>query len=979
VRKGLHQLLVLFLIFPLLGQAETRVFTEFVYDASGNIIGIQRDVSANPPVINSLAPGVVRIGQTFSLTALGLDLRSADITPQDDTVIISNINAGSENVVFNVFAGAATPIGAYTLAFTTPLGSTTADIIIQPRAPGLIIGPSPLAIVPGSSQTLDIRLSGGVDIADNVFTFSAANTSLLSIAPETVIIPQGDTVPDQTVTVTALAAGTTSLSISVSNLPGVIIPVFITGQFVPPQGDNQFFAPNLGVEIEIPDEPELVEIGPFAARPLAILLGEGVQAEQNNITPIVSSNVGIAVGNIATVVSPAEMAVGSGPIDIVVTGVGLGSVTAVSIIPADDISLASLSIAADGQSLTIPATIAETAAEGLRQIVLTTANGNIAFAGSDTDRINIAINLPVIESINPIVVVRNSDRLAVTVRGQNLDNVQSIDILPATGMVGNNPQVLLDGSMLTFDLSVPADEPLGQRVLALTTDAGISTDVASSANSFEVVNGPVATLTPIIAPTLGIEIASDNQTLSDLQIRSNNLGVSLGDVITGLTPDQGRIGTELTLTINGSGLQSVADIIITPDTGITTGVLTANAQGTQVTVDVTIAVDAPETLRRIDLVNVDLVSLIPVVSSSANRFLIVGNQPAVTAITPNFIIRDAAPVLVTVIGDFLDSATAVSIQPPQGVSASAPVVAANGRSLTVNISATTDAPLGQRVIVVSTPAGDTSAIASAANSLTIANIISAQVTPIIAPALGVQRQADAGTQPTIDRLVTSAQLGVEVEIIPQPSTSTFNNLGFTQLGMVVGDIATSISPSAVALNSIVTLTVNGVGLTSVTSVSLNPSDGITISAPPTINADGTQLTVDLNIASDAPIGARQVVLNTIDSRIVFANSAQSQLNVVTAMPQIDSINPIQAVAGNTVELIIRGISLDGTTTVAATPANDITFATSPFVNVSGTEVTIQMNIATGATAGPRVITIITPVGASDSTASSANTFTVVTN
>ncbi len=242
MRRGLHQLLVLFLIFPLLGQAETRVFTEFVYDASGNIIGIQRDVSVVPPVVNSIVPNIVRIGQTFSLTALGSGLRSADITPQDDTFIISNINATSENVVFNVFAGAATPIGSYTLTFTTPLGSTTADIIIQPRAPGLIIGPSPLAIAPGSSQTLDIRLSGGVDIADNVFTFSAANAALLSISPETVTIPQGDTVPDQTVTVTALAAGTTSLSISVSNLPSVIIPVFITGQFVPTQGDNQFFA-----------------------------------------------------------------------------------------------------------------------------------------------------------------------------------------------------------------------------------------------------------------------------------------------------------------------------------------------------------------------------------------------------------------------------------------------------------------------------------------------------------------------------------------------------------------------------------------------------------------------------------------------------------------------------------------------------------------------------------------------------------------
>ena len=164
-----------------------------------------------------------------------------------------------------------------------------------------------------------------------------------------------------------------------------------------------------------------------------------------------------------------------------------------------------------------------------------------------------------------------------------------------------------------------------------------------------------------------------------------------------------------------------------------------------------------------------------------------------------------------------------------------------------------------------------------------------------------------------------------------------------------------------------------------TSLGLIPGDGITVAATPTINGDGTQLTVDLTIASDAPLGARQVVLNTTDSRIVFADITQSQVTVVTAMPQIDSINPIQAVRGDTVEMIIRGANLDGTIAVAATPADDITFATVPFVNAAGTEVTIQMNIAVGATAGPRVITIITSVGSSDNTATAENTFTIVTN
>lgn len=976
---GWRHLCLVSLLFPLLALAETRVFTEYIYDASGNIIGIQRDVSNAQPVVSSINPNVVRIGQTFSLTASGSDLRAAQITPQDNNVLISNVSSSADAITFNLFATTASPLGPYTLTFTTPLGATTATITIQPRAPTLVIGPSPLAIAPGATQTLDIRLTGGVDIADNVFTFSVRDPARLAVSPTSVTIAEGATVPDQAVTVTALAAGTTALSISVSNLPDVVIPVFITGEFVPPQGGNQFFAPNLGVEIEIPDAPQLLEIGPFAARPLGVQLGDAAPPRQSSVTPIVANRLGLAIGNIATATAPAEMAVGSGPIDIVVSGVGLDAVTGVAMIPADDITLGNFTISADGTALTLPVTVADSAAEGLRQIVLTTATGVIPFAAPGLDRINIAINLPVIESISPVVVVRGSDAVTVTVRGQHLDNVQAINIMPQTGMVGSNPQVVLDGRVLTFDLSVPANEPLGTRVVTLTTDAGTSTAVASPANSFEVVNAPVETLTPIVAPLVGVSVADDTSVSSDLDIRANNVGVSFGNAILGLRPEQGRIGTNLTLTIDGVGLQSVADIIITPDTGITASNLLASADGSQVTVDIAIAADAPEVLRRIDLVQADLVSLVSAASANVNRFLVVGNQPSVTAITPNFVLRNAAPSTLTLLGEFLDGASAVAIQPPQGVSVSVPVVAADGRSLTVNVAATADAALGQRVVVVSTPAGDTSAIASAANMLTIANTVASEVTPIIAPALGVQLEAGAGSQPTVDRLITSAQLGVEVEVIAGPVSSTFNNLGFTQLGTVVGDIATAISPRAAALNSTVMLAVEGAGLTNVTSVSLNPSTGITVSSPPTINSDGTQLTVELTVAGDAALGARQVVLNTADSRIAFANVAQSQLNVVTAMPQIDSISPIQAVVGSTVELVIRGVSLDGTTAVAATPSDSITFATVPFVNSTGTEVNIQMNIAAGAAAGPRVITVITPVGASDTNASSANTFTVITN
>lgn len=976
--RGWRYAFVFLLFFPLLAQSETRVFTEFLYDESGNIVGIQRNISQNPPAVSNITPDVVRIGQTFSLTATGSDLLNATITPQDNNVQVSNISASATEVIFNLFAGTAAPTGNYDLTFSTPLGSTTASITIQPRAPTLVIGPTPITLSPGVSQALDIRLVGGVDISDNVFEFSISDPSVLSLSTQTVTIPQGNTVPDETVTVTAIANGTTSLSVSVSNLPDVVIPVFVTGEFVPPQGDNQFFAPNLGIELET-NAAELIEQGPFIANSLGVVLGDSVPPQVEATGPITTQPIIVARGNIATGLSPSQMAVGSGPVDFTVSGIGLDAVTSIEIIPSDDVTLGNFTAAADGSSLTIPLTVTDLAAEGLRQIRLVTVDGNIPFAAPNLDRFNIAIDQPSIESINPIVVVRNTDSLSVTVRGQNLDNVESINILPATGMVGENPQTLLDGNLLTFDLSVPADEPLGERVLTITTDAGTSSATPTAANTFEVVNGPVETLGPVTALSLGVELeSSTGPSVSNIDILASNVGINLGDALTGLNPTEGRIGTTVALTLSGSGLQNVEDILINPIDGISLANQTVNAEGTEISVDLTIAADASEGLRRIDLLLNDFITLLPVASSRANRFLVVGNQPEIASIAPNFIIRDAQPVGLTISGEFLDGATSVTASPPQGINISEPVVSADGRSLAVNVSADAGASLGQRVIVVSTPSGNSSATLSAANAVTIANSVIAEVTPVLSATLGIELEIDINNAPTIDRLITAPQLLVERELTNPPALPT-QELFAPNLGMVIGAIATSISPTAIALDNTVTLTINGIGLDAVTNVAFNPADGITVNASPSVNTEGTQINLEISVAADAAATVREVVLETIDGRIAFADPAQSQLRLAVSTPQIDSIEPIQAIAGNIVDLIIRGVNLEDATAVIANPSGGITFATSPVVNGNGTELTIQMQLASGAAPGPRVISVLTPVGASDGSATAANTFTVLSN
>ena len=71
----------------------------------------------------------------------------------------------------------------------------------------------------------------------------------------------------------------------------------------------------------------------------------------------------------------------------------------------------------------------------------------------------------------------------------------------------------------------------------------------------------------------------------------------------------------------------------------------------------------------------------------------------------------------------------------------------------------------------------------------------------------------------------------------------------------------SVLPAQVTRNGQpVTLTIAGQGLTGATSVTLNPSTGITIGAP-TVSPDGRTVTVSVVVSPSAPQGVATVVVS----------------------------------------------------------------------------------------------------------------------
>ncbi|WP_126455873.1 hypothetical protein [Sulfuriflexus mobilis] len=954
----------------------SRNYTGFQYDESGNLISIESEVSNQPPQISSITPAIIRIGPAVAMTVVGTDLRGVTVTPDNSDILIQNVTSSSTEVGFNLVATNATTLGVHQLTFSTPLGDATASITVQPRLPVLFVSPSPLATSVNSGATaLDIRLSSA-DIADHTISFSVTNTNIATISPTSITIPAGSTVASVSVEVQPLSIGNSGVLISSATLGNSSVPVFVTEPFIAPIGENAFFSSILGVTLTpAPEPPELLPRGPIISE-LAVVNPVAEEPDTSNIGPVASTPLGINIGNALLSISPKSIGMGGGVQVLTLAGTGLDAVTEVNISPADGISIGAYAPATDGKSATLAISVVEGALTGLRQLTLAIAGEAIPAVSPESDRFLITDVIPEIISIDPIVVVRGTTSVLVTVRGRQLHDVEALNITPASGMISATPQVNAEGTMVTARISIPEDVPLGPRLVSVTTPAGSSASTLSAANTLTIVNAPGQDITPLSSLALGV-VKEDNQSSPSVTlgpITSNTLGVAFGAVVTGLSPSSQPIGASFTLTLSGQGFEAGDTVSFQPNTGLEAGAATIAADGKDITLPVSIAADAPQLVRSVQVLRNGLP--LPASSASASQFLVTGLIPVLESVSPLHIVIGASPAQLSLRGRFFDDAQQVRILPAEGISTSAPAVSADGTSLVVNVSAVAGSAAGTRMLVVDTPAGSSSSVSTSANSVMLVNQVLNVVTPITANNLGVVIEEQPPTTPTVDRDAVSDLLGVVIEQAVTPATRPLD-ARTPILGVAKGSFARQVQPSAAAIGSSLDLNVTGEGLDLVTGVSFVPPEGITQTAAFTISPDGKLLTLPITVAVDAAITSRAVVLATASGNLVFSEASANQFRLSDGTPEVISISPIQELQGQTLNLLVRGVSLENAIAVTATPSTGISFSTNPVSNAAGTEVTVQMNLASDAPIGPRLITVVTPGGNTSADLSPANTFTVL--
>lgn len=312
--------------------------------------------------------------------------------------------------------------------------------------------------------------------------------------------------------------------------------------------------------------------------------------------------------------------------------------------------------------------------------------------------------------------------------------------------------------------------------------------------------------------------------------------------------------------------------------------------------------------------------------------------------------------------------------------------------LTVNLTDTAPAG-GLLVSLTATPAG----IVSVPASVTVpAGATSAQVTVTTtavgtatitasSPGLALAGTSNAVTVKPIQTVtygsVMSASVGVTVT---QPAGSGTVNVAYAPLasrevGVTVGPAFTAVSPNhGVVGSTALPVTISGSGLGAVTGISMQPATGVTVEAGSlSIAPDGTSATFLVDIAPDAPISDRTVVVATATGNILPTVAGAATFKVTNVPPQLLSIIPIQALTGTTFTLQLNGTNLFQASVVSFSPPDGISVGNPPSVSADGTLATVNVAIDPAAAPIPRTVTVTTPAGATSTAASPANAFNVL--
>jgi hypothetical protein len=695
------------------------------------------------PVITGISPNHGAIGSTsipVTVTGYGLNvvtgisfLPAAGITVGAPSVSPDGLSA---TIMIDIAANAV--VGDRTVLVTTATGTikpTTgrADTFMVTLQPPEIYSVQPLRSMVGQNVTMTIsgKNFGSASSVDFI-----PSTGILVNNPPTVS-PDGTTITvsfalganaalgDRVVTVTT-PGGTSTTTASVTNTftvtsdPGATYSALVSNQ--------------VGILVQIPaaTTTQQVPYGPTASLP-----------------------VGVTVGSVITSVSPISGAIGSTNLVVHVLGAGLSTATGISFQPSNGITIQPGSFAVNGDGdVQVTVDIDANAPVTPRTVLVALSPGGYALptdAGSNLFRVTLP--KPEIYSVQPIRAMVGQS-VAMSIFGKNFGSATSVDFSPSSGIAVNNPPTVnADGTMITCTFTIAANATLGDRVVTVTTPGGTTATTASTANTFSVTSDQGTTYMPLLSPQVGVLVsvpvgsnsipmsygpvastavgvmvtpvsAPTTQSVDYTPVVSTQVGVAVGGVLTGFSPVAMEPGSSVTYTLSGTGLDAVTAINVVPASNLTVTAWSPAVNGRSGTVTITADANAAPGKR----------TLVPMAGSTAlspsapgSDILLVGYKPSLNSITTNFpassvLANVGTTVTLTLNGVHLQGTTKVEVFPPGGIIVdNAPTWFSDGTGEHVSVTIIIDAnaSASDRLVLLTTPYGSTSATPGTTNTLSI--------------------------------------------------------------------------------------------------------------------------------------------------------------------------------------------------------------------------------------------------------------------
>lgn len=452
---------------------------------------------------------------------------------------------------------------------------------------------------------------------------------------------------------------------------------------------------------------------------------------------------------------------------------------------------------------------------------------------------------------------------------------------------------------------------------------------------------------------VGINVEGElpGTTYESTLVQQGVVGVSVGSVLTAVTPGGWQRGTAQPFTINGVGIPAGSQVAIMPSDGVSIAEAVVSPDGESIVATVSAASDAQPGPRRL-VVRDAAGSQLTFANAGSSVVQLAAGAPQLDSVSPNRVIRGTTVPLV-MRGRNLQGAT-LEVLPATGVILdSLPQVSADGTELHARVQVLDDAALGDRVIRITTPSGSSQEGAAPGNTF--------QVVTAFGPSY-------LTTAPTVGVVVGSAEPPPDEVGVPVLTSN---------VGIVVGASVTEVAPGRAIIGDTTTVTVHGQGLQDVTSVALVPSDDAVVSTPVTAG-DGGNLTFTVEVESGAQLGLRRLVLDTTTGPLTFADVMDGAFLISAPLAKLESVTPQVATLGGTEQRItVRGQNLSHASQVRLLPEDGVTVNHPLAVSDDGRVLDFAIMVDADATPGARTLVVTTPAGASEGEAHEGNTLNLV--